>query len=59
MLTYVLAHEISHVICNSVGHTDEFNIIFEELLVELTDAGIYDPSSPLLSDYCHSGDNLQ
>ena len=59
MLIYVLAHELSHVICESIGHTDEFNTIFEELLVELADAGIYDPSTPLLADYCHSGDKLQ
>lgn len=59
MLKYVLLHELSHVICDSIGHTDEFNIIFEELLVEAADAGIYDPATPLIIDYCHSGDKLQ
>ncbi len=59
MLIYVLAHEYSHVICESIGHTDEFHAIFEELLVELTDAGIYDPSQPILPDYCHKGDSLK
>lgn len=58
MLTYVLAHEFSHALCESVGHTDEFHKIFETLLVELTDAGLYDPSQPILVDYCkHGGDD--
>lgn len=52
MLIYVLAHEISHVLSESVGHTEEFHNIFENLLVELTDAGIYDPTKPLPEKYC-------
>lgn len=59
MLIYVLAHEYSHVISESIGHTDEWNAIFEELLVELSDAGIYDPSQPILPDYCQYGDQLK
>jgi len=59
MLIYVLAHELSHVLCESIGHTDEFNRIFRELLEELVDAGIHDPSYRLIDDYCHSGDKLQ
>lgn len=57
MLIYVLAHEYSHVICESIGHTDEFHAIFEELLVELADAGIYDPSQPIDQNYCLHGDD--
>lgn len=59
MLIYVLAHEYSHVISKSIGHTEEFHAIFEELLVELADEGIYDPSEPIIVDYCHQGDNLK
>lgn len=59
MLIYVLAHEYSHVICESIGHTDEFHAIFAELLVELTDAGIYDPAQPIMSNYCKHGDSLK
>lgn len=59
MLIYVLAHEYSHVICESIGHTEEFHAIFEELLVELADAGIYDPSQPIIANYCHQGDSLK
>ena len=58
MLIYVLAHEYSHVICESIGHTEEFHAIFEDLLVELADAGIYDPTQPIIQDYCHQGDDL-
>jgi hypothetical protein len=58
MLIYVLAHEYSHVICESIGHTDEFHAIFEELLVELADTGVYDPSQEIIPNYCHQGDNL-
>lgn len=57
MLIYVLAHEYSHVICESIGHTDEFHAIFEELLVELADAGIYDPSQTIDQNYCLHGDD--
>ena len=59
MLIYVLAHEYSHVICESIGHTEEFHAIFEDLLVELADAGIYDPAQPIIPDYCHQGDALK
>ena len=55
MLTYVLAHELAHVLCESIGHTEEFHEIFEALLVELTDAGVYDPTQPILVDYCKHG----
>ena len=59
MLIYVLAHELSHVISKSIGHTDEFHAIFDQLLGELTEEGIYDPSEQIISDYCHAGDSLQ
>ena len=57
MLMYVLAHELSHVLSESIGHTQEFHDIFEELLVELTDFGVYDPSQEIIADYCENGDN--
>ena len=52
LLIYVLLHEISHVICNSIGHTDEFHAIFEALLIKATEEGIYNPSIPIDPDYC-------
>lgn len=55
-LMYVLLHEISHVICPSIGHTDEFNEIFDALLAEAVAAGIYDPKTQVPLDYCENGD---
>ena len=52
MLIYVLLHELAHVICDEVGHTPKFNKIFDELLNEAIKLNIYDPSKPLIRDYC-------
>lgn len=56
LLTYVLAHELAHVICSNIGHTPEWNAIFEQMLVELTDEGLYDPSQGVDPTYCEKGD---
>jgi hypothetical protein len=52
MLTHVFLHEIAHVLCKSVGHTQEFNNIFNALLEKATKKGIYDPKSKLDKEYC-------
>jgi len=52
MLLYVALHEISHVLCNEIGHTDKFQYIFSSLLEKAVESGIYDPSQPILKDYC-------
>lgn len=52
-LMYVIAHELSHVICDEIGHTEKFHQIFEELLSELIDYGIYDPSIVVEKNYCN------
>jgi hypothetical protein len=52
MLIYVLAHEYSHVIADSIGHTDEFNKIFAQLLDELAREEIYDLYQEIIYDYC-------
>ena len=52
MLLYVFLHEISHVLCNSIGHTDEFNEIFDALLAEASSMGIYDVSYQPIQNYC-------
>ena len=52
MLIYVLIHELAHVICDEIGHTPKFNQINDELLVEAAKLGLYDPSSPIIVDYC-------
>lgn len=57
MLTYVLAHEIAHVINTEIGHTDKFNVIFESLLGKLTAQGLYDPTKRIDDEYCLNGDD--
>lgn len=42
-LTFVAIHELSHVACESVGHTNEFWSIFKFLLKESKTIGIYKP----------------
>lgn len=52
MLLYVLFHEISHIICQSYGHTEEFQEIFDALLLEASKEGIFDPNYKILNNYC-------
>jgi hypothetical protein len=56
LLIYVLAHEISHSLCDEIGHTEKFHYIFEALLQQLSMAGIYNPSIPVDQHYCEKGD---
>ena len=51
-LILVLLHEISHALCDEVGHTPKFDMIFEDLLEKATNAGVYDPSIPSVDGYC-------
>jgi len=57
MLIYVIAHEIAHTICPEIGHTELFHTIFDALLLVLIEEGVYDPTIPILKDYCVTGDN--
>ncbi len=52
VLCYVLFHEISHSISKSVGHTEEFDSIFKDLLKKAEDLGYYDPNKKIPQDYC-------
>lgn len=52
MLLHVLLHEIGHVLCNSIGHTEEFNNIFQALLDEASIMGIYDKDFEIIQNYC-------
>lgn len=52
MLIYVLLHEFSHVLCKSVGHTDEFYDIFNRVLQDAVERGVYDPNIPIDETYC-------
>ena len=50
-LIYVLLHEYSHTLCTDIGHTEQFDKIFKEVLQKAIHYGIYDGSEPK-SDYC-------
>ena len=51
-LMFVLLHELAHVICKSIGHTNEFQKIFNDLLDEGAKASIYNPNIPMVKKYC-------
>lgn len=54
MLIYVLLHEVAHSInTKDIGHTEEFYKIFDELLSKATELGLYNPSIPVIQDYCN------
>lgn len=57
MLMYVALHELAHAISksedpNHVGN--EFLENFDILLKKASDKQVYDPSQPLVMDYCHT-----
>lgn len=55
MLIYVLIHEIAHTICEDVGgdsHSEKFWEINDKLIKIAITKGIYDPTIPLIDDYC-------
>lgn len=51
-LVLVLIHEISHALCDEVGHTPKFDMIFEDLLAKASKAGVYDDRIPHVEGYC-------
>lgn len=56
MLAYVLCHEFAHVLCDEYNpknpHTPKFHKIFQELLEKARYYGYYDPTIPLVQNYC-------
>ena len=52
MLIYVTIHELAHVLCEEVGHTPRFHTIFQDLLEKASRMGLYDPTKPIILDYC-------
>ena len=52
MLMYVAIHELAHVFCDEIGHTRKFHQIFNNFLYRAEEKGIYDPSIPLITNYC-------
>lgn len=53
MLMYVFLHELSHVVCDEVGHTEKFHKIFKEILDVAVEKGIWDPNQEIIQDYCN------
>lgn len=51
-LMYVVLHELSHVLCNEIGHTEAFYIINKALLDYTVKHGLYDNSKPFIENYC-------
>ena len=52
-LTFVILHEISHALCDEIGHTPKFMDIFEQVLQRAAQLGIYDPDAPKIANYCN------
>lgn len=52
MLVYVTIHELAHVLCEEIGHTQRFHQIFQELLQRASELKLYDPSIPIIRNYC-------
>lgn len=52
MLLFVAIHELAHVLCDEIGHTDKFNSIFQDLLKQAIGIGIYDPDIEPVYNYC-------
>jgi hypothetical protein len=52
MLIYVLLHEISHSVCDEIGHTEKFNKIFHAFVKKAVELKIYDNTVPLIRNYC-------
>jgi hypothetical protein len=51
-LMFVVLHELAHVLCNDVGHTDKFSKINQALLDHAIKHNFYDPTKPFIKNYC-------
>jgi hypothetical protein len=52
-LLYVLLHELTHSInTGSIGHDEQFQDTFDQLLAWAVENGVYDPSKPMITNYC-------
>ena len=52
MLIYVTLHELAHVITPDIGHGPMFRSNFRQLLDRAINAKVYDPSQPIIENYC-------
>lgn len=51
-LIFVFLHELAHVLCEEIGHTENFVKINTALLNYAIQNKIYDPSKPFVKNYC-------
>lgn len=51
-LMFVVLHELAHVLCSDVGHTEKFSQINNALLNHAIKHGFYDPTQPFVKNYC-------
>ena len=52
-LMFVVLHELAHVLCSDVGHTENFTNINYALLNHAIKHGLYDPTKPFVKNYCN------
>jgi len=53
-LLYVLLHELAHYLNkDDIGHTEKFHKIFQDLINQAHEMGIYNASIPPLENYCN------
>ena len=52
IIKYVILHEYTHSICPEIGHTALYQRMFNEVLKEAIEKGIYDPNVKIPSNYC-------
>jgi hypothetical protein len=53
MAIYVLLHERAHSLnLKDIGHTEEFHRIFDLLLEQAEELGIYNSNIPIIDNYC-------
>lgn len=53
MLMYVGLHELAHALCDEIGHSKKFHQIFQQLLDKAYHLGLYNPSIPVIQNYCN------
>ncbi len=52
-LIFVILHEISHALCDEIGHTEKFGQIFDQVLKRAAVLGVYDPTKKKVENYCN------
>ena len=52
MLMYVAIHELAHVLCDEIGHTEKFYAINDILLDRAHELNIYDKNIAIIDNYC-------